>query len=178
VTARLTVDIEDVDRFLTDPEHQATISGTIESDALGGKLRVEQGTFNQFVYGDDPWERTMRYRLEFRDPAGHPLVLEGEKYLPSGPHGRPWRDTTTLHASIRPGSDGAPVSACGELRITPAAFLRELASFRPGGRGPFGGIRLLLRYFRFFVGVCARVYLGGRARPASPRAPRSDDSQT
>jgi predicted acylesterase/phospholipase RssA len=180
LTARLEIEADDVGRFLTDPHHEASISGTIESDAFGGNVPVDQGTFNLFTYGDNPWERTMRYRIEFRDPAGHPLLLEGEKYVPGGPGFQPWRDTTTMHTRIRAqGEDGdAPALATGALRITPLAFLRQLTTFRAQGRGPLGDAGLVLRFFVFFVGVCLRVYLGGRPLPARPRAPRSDDSQT
>src|SRR5262249_55261367 len=126
LTARLRIEVEDVDRFLTDPHHEATISGTIESEALGGTARVEEGKFNLFTYGANPWERTMRYRLPFRDPAGHPLVLEGEKYVPGGPAFKPWHDTTTLYTSVHAHDDdgGAARVATGEIRITPLSLLR------------------------------------------------------
>ena len=180
VTARLEIEADDVGRFLTDPHHEASISGTIESDAFGGKVPVDDGTFNLFRYDANPWERTMRYRVEFRDPAGHPLVLEGEKYVPGGPRFQPWRDTTTMYARVyQQGKDGdAPALATGALRITPLGFLRQLTTFRARGRGPLGDLGLVLRFFVFFAGVCLRVYLGGRPLPAKPRAPRSDDSQT
>jgi predicted acylesterase/phospholipase RssA len=180
VTARLAIEVDDVGRFLTDPHHEASISGTIESDAFGGKRPVDNGTFNLFTYGENPWERTMRYRVGFSDPAGHPLVLEGEKYVPGGPTFQPWRDTTTMYTRIhyRHEDGEAREVAAGEIRITPLAFLRQLTTFRARGRGPLGDVGLVLRFFVFFVGVCLRVYLGGRPLPAKPRAPRSDDSQT
>ncbi|MFL5926096.1 MAG: patatin-like phospholipase family protein [Gaiellaceae bacterium] len=178
LTARLEIDVEDVDRFLTSPQHEASIRGMIESDAFGGNVPVEEGRFNLFTYGANPWERTMRYRLGFRDPAGHPLVLEGEKYVPGGPRFRPWRDTTTMYTRIHQRDGAARPFAEGEVRLTPLSFLRQVTSIRARGRGPVGDLGLLLRFLVFFVGVCLRVYLGGRPLPAKPRAPRSEDSQT
>jgi predicted patatin/cPLA2 family phospholipase len=177
--ARLTVDIDDVANFLTDPAHEARVTGAIVSDALGGKLPLEEGTLHQFVYEDDPWDRRMRYRLRFRDGGGHPLVLEGEKRVPSGPGFHPWRDTTTLSARIYSESADVPEQAAAAvIRITLPRFARQLTTFRAHGHGTLGGARLVLRYFAFFVSVCARGYLTGRERAASSEAPRSDASQT
>jgi hypothetical protein len=180
LTARLRIEVEDVGRFLTDPEHQAAISGTIESEALGGTARVEEGSFNLFTYDANPWARTMRYRLRFRDPAGHPLVLEGEKYVPGGPAFKPWHDTTTLYTRVQASDDDGRAArvATGEIRVTPLSLVRQLTTFRARGRGPLDGVGLVLRFLVYFVGVCLRVYLGGRPFPAKSRAPRSEDSQT
>jgi predicted acylesterase/phospholipase RssA len=180
LTARLRIEVEDVGRFLTDPEHQAAISGTIESEALGGTARVEEGSFNLFTYAANPWARTMRYRLRFRDPAGHPLVLEGEKYVPGGPAFKPWHDTTTLYTRVQASDDDGRAArvATGEIRVTPLSLLRQLTTLRASGRGPLGDVGLVLRFLVYFVGVCLRVYLGGRPFPAKSRAPRSEDSQT
>ena len=58
-------------------------------------------------------------------------VCEGFKLLENDPGYDSWSDTTTLFVTIRDG-DG-PV-AIGVLRISPLAFMRELATFR--GTGP------------------------------------------
>src|SRR5689334_1455169 len=48
-TQQLTIEIDDVDHFLTDREHLARASGFVQCDELGGKLEVERGSFNLFV---------------------------------------------------------------------------------------------------------------------------------
>jgi hypothetical protein len=51
---RLTIDIAGVNRFLLDPDHQATASGHVDCEALGGRLPVTAGGFNLFVQQDSP----------------------------------------------------------------------------------------------------------------------------
>ena len=159
LSVRLTVEVGGVRRFLADPQHEAGLSGTVKSQAFGGTLRVERGTFNLFVPGADGRLR-MLYRLHFRDGAGHPLTLTGEKRVPQLPPHGPWTDTTTLYVRIlrghvdAGGDDDAEVVAAGILRISPFGFLRQLFTFRAQP----AGARLIARYFAFFVGTLAGVY--------------------
>jgi hypothetical protein len=51
---RLTIHIEDVDRFIRFPEHEARATGYVDSDDLsdgvnGGRMEVTHGGFNLFV---------------------------------------------------------------------------------------------------------------------------------
>jgi predicted acylesterase/phospholipase RssA len=167
LAVRLTVGVGGVRRFLVDPLHEAKLTGWVMSDALGGKLPIESGTFNLLVYNRDPDLRKMLYRLFFRDRAGHLLTLKGEKLVPKLPARHPWRDTTTLftrvlRGRVEPdGDSSAEVAAAGVIRITPSRFLSQLLTFRAGGPGrvpALVGCRLVARYFGFFVGTVARVY--------------------
>ena len=45
----LTIKADDVDRFITDPQHVASATGYFKSDLFGGQRPVEQGIFNLFV---------------------------------------------------------------------------------------------------------------------------------
>jgi hypothetical protein len=168
LAVRLTVDVGGVRRFLADPRHGAQLTGWVISDALGGRLPVESGVFNLFVHEQDPKLRKMLYRVFFRDRAGHMLTLKGEKLVPrvSAPH--IWRDPTTLfthvlRGRIEPGGDAdAEVAAAGIVRITPPGLLLQLLSFRASGPGRVrvvAGIGLVGRFFAFFVGTLARIYL-------------------
>jgi predicted acylesterase/phospholipase RssA len=165
----LTVGIGDVNRFLTEPDHVASLTGWVESDALGGKLPIEDGSFNLFVEGPSTGLRKMLYRAFFRDGSGHTLTLTGEKLVPPELPGRhPWRDTTTLFTRVLRGrveADGeadAEVVAAGVIRLTLLDFARQLLTFRAARSGPGGakaGVGLVTRFFAFFVGSLARVYL-------------------
>jgi predicted acylesterase/phospholipase RssA len=168
LAVRLTVGVDGVRRFLVDPRHEAKLTGWVVSDALGGRLPIESGTFNLLVHEDDPALRKMLYRLFFRDRAGHLLTLKGEKLVPKVPARHPWRDTTTLftrvlRGRVEPDGDAsAQVTAAGVIRITPSRFLRQLLTFRAAGPGrvpALVGCELVARYFGFFVGTLARVYV-------------------
>ncbi len=45
----LTIETQDIDRFIADPRHTARAEGWIDSDVFGGKLPVDEGVFNLFV---------------------------------------------------------------------------------------------------------------------------------
>jgi predicted acylesterase/phospholipase RssA len=162
----LTVEIEGVSRFLADPQHEGRLTGEVRSEVFGGRLNIESGTFNLFVTDDDG-RRRMLYRVHFRDGAGHPLTLTGEKLVPQLPSGGPWTDTTTLYVRVlrghvdADGEAGAEVAAAGILRISPSGFLRQLLTFRAeeDGEGTIAGARLVGRYLAFFVSTLAGVYL-------------------
>ena len=161
--ARLTISLKGVDRFLDDPTHTATLTGTIRSDALGGELAVESGELELFPVGADPRFRKMKYKVDFRDGAGHLLTLHGEKHLTRTAGWHPWRATTTLYTTLTRGPNEEPVGA-GVIRITLLSLLRQLLTFRARGRrGPAGGflagIWLIVRFQVFFVGQVCGVYL-------------------
>ena len=166
LAARFTVRVAGVRRFLESPQHEARLEGSVVSDALGGTLPVESGVFKLFPAEQDPRFRRMLYRVFFRDATGHPLTLTGEKLVPSPAGPDPWRDTTTLFTRILRGhvearEEGAEV-ASGVLRISLPGFLRQVLTFRAGRigrRGPLIGGRLVFRYFGFFLGTLARIYL-------------------
>jgi cholesterol oxidase len=117
---RLTIVIDDTYAFVADPAHLATATGFITSDALGGTCPVERGEFNLFMdAGEVNGEpaRHMRYRLWFRDAAGHPLTLSGVKEI-SHPAAASrladvWRETTTLYARLSSGWVDENISAAG-----------------------------------------------------------------
>ena len=52
-----TIDIQELDGFIVRPEHQATVTGEVRCEALGGRMPVEWGTFNLFVEEPDPEHR-------------------------------------------------------------------------------------------------------------------------
>lgn len=162
LTLKVTVEIGGVASFLADPQHEAQLSGAVLSEALGGSLPIERGTFNLFVR-DESGRLQIRYRAWFRDGAGSPLTLVGEKRVPQSPSAGMWTDTTMLFVRVLRGhveADAADVEvvAAGTLRISPVGFLRQMFTFRAvDSRGP--GARLVMRYLLFFGSTLARVYL-------------------
>src|SRR5436305_1613247 len=91
----VTVLMDDVERFVADPQHPGTITGTVTCDALGGELDVEQGWFHLFVDAGEHGERKlMQYRLWMHDGAGHPITLRGYKEVENDPGLDLWPDTS------------------------------------------------------------------------------------
>lgn len=153
----LTMDVQGVHNFIADPAHEASTRGYVECAALGGRLPVSGGVFNLFVDEGDPTKKLMLYRLPFRDGAGHPLTLLGEKHVRDDPGADAWRDTTTLYTRLVRGhvgahEDPAELVASGIICIYPLDFARQLTTFR--ARGPSAGARAGA------LGAFAQAFLG------------------
>ena len=155
----LTITTDDVDRFVSDPAHEGSATGYLESDALGGRFEVEQGWFNLFVAEDDPTSRKMLYRLWFRGPAGNPLTFTGHKDVHDDPGLDAWRDTSTLYVRILDGHVGpgedAGVLAAGIITIHIPDFLQQLTTFRSRGERRAHGLEA---FGRLFLGQLWEVY--------------------
>ena len=110
----LTIAVDDIARFGSDPSRQAGAFGWVESDALGGRLPVEHGVFNLFV-DTEPGVKHMLYRLFFRDGVGHPLTMSGFKLVRDDAGFDVWRDTTTLFTRVYRGHVSAAEEESAEL---------------------------------------------------------------
>jgi hypothetical protein len=164
----LTIEIEDLDRFASDPGQAADAHGYVGCEALGGRLPIERGIFNLFVDAG-PRTKRMLYRLLFCDGVGHPLTLTGFKVVRDDPGFDVWRDTTTLYTRVlrghvvRPEDDeAADVVASGIIRITIPAFARQLTTFRASGPSVGARLAALAAFGRLFMGQLASVYLRRR----------------
>jgi hypothetical protein len=163
----LTIVIDDIERFASDPRRSAGAIGYVESDVLGGRLPVEHGAFNLFV-DTEPGVKHMLYRLFFRDGSGHPLTLAGFKLVKDDAGFDVWKDTTTLFTRVLRGhvqegdEGGAEIVASGVLRIRVRDFARQLTTFR-------GSLAGLLKFGLIFLGQLAEAYLrkGRRAHAAT-----------
>ena len=165
----LTISVDDVERFAADPDHTAPAVGWVRCPRIGdGKMPVEQGWFNLFAPGFGDGRLTMRYRLWFRDVAGHPLTLTGYKDVGDDPGFDLWHDTTSLATDILAGhvpeaprgpderpvpDDPALVRARGILVIRPGDFARQLTTFRGTTRG-------VTHFGAMFVAALWRTYVG------------------
>jgi cholesterol oxidase len=163
----LTITADDVDRFVADRAHEATVAGWVGCDALGGRRPVDGGHFNLFVDQDgDSRHKRMYYRLHFRDAAGHPLTLVGFKEVRDGPGFDVWPDTSTLYTRVLAGhvpaeqDAGAEVIATAILHILPRDFARQMTTFRVR---PARRVDALARFGALFGGELWRTY-GGQAQ--------------
>jgi len=166
IDMRLHVTVDGVNRFITRPEHDAAIDGTITCKRLGGARPIRSGRFNLFTDAGDPTRRTITYRLSFEDAAGQPFTLDGWKELHDDPGPDGWSDTTTLYAKLHRGAGdvaagaalGGEVVAAGILRVDMLDFVKLIASFRV--EGPTLGDRTaaLARFGVFYLGKLWDVY--------------------
>jgi predicted acylesterase/phospholipase RssA len=160
----LTIEVDGVERFVTDPEHEAAAKGYVWCEALGGEFPVEKGVFNLFVDEGDPSRKRMLYRLFFRDDAGHPLTLSGFKVIEDDPGSDLWTDTTTLFTRILRGhvkpedEPQAQIVASGIINIHLLDFFKQLTTFRTEGPTPAERASALTRFGKLFLGDLWDVY--------------------
>jgi choline dehydrogenase-like flavoprotein len=156
----LTIETEDIDRFIADPRHTARAEGWIDSDAFGGKLPVGEGIFNLFVE-ERPGYKRMLYRLQFADGEQHPLTMTGFKEVRHDHGFDVWSETTTLFTRVleghlAPEQDAtAQMVASGILHIHPLDFARQLTTFRTD---PAHRVDTIARFGELFAGELWSVY--------------------
>ena len=157
---KLTISIDDMDRFTADPDHLGSAAGYVDADFLGGRFQVDQGWFNLFSPAESPQARKMLYRLWFTGPGGNPLTLTGFKHVEDDRGFDTWRDTSTLYTKVLaghvgPGEEDGQVLAAGILRIRMLDFARQLTTFRAWGEHP---LRALREFGQLFLGELFLVY--------------------
>jgi len=171
------VTIDDVDRFIADPQHEARCTGWVRCDHLGGELPIERGTFNLLVDVEGPRHRHMSYRLFLRDRDGRRLTLSAFKDVQDDWFNDVWADTSTLFTKLYAGWVSADdehddaLIATGILRISRVGFARLMGSLRAhGGCAPRRALAKL-RYARLFVGRLVNVYAGRASQTGQPDFP-------
>jgi cholesterol oxidase len=162
----LTIGTEDVDAMIADPDHPAIPRGYVECDALGGRLPVQEGTFDLFV-AEGSTTRHMLYRLYFSDSTGRSLTLAGFKDVRPGPLRAVWPETSTLYTRILDGhvpvTDGGSgvsegIVGSGILRIRPLDFVWQLTTFRVHGPTWSGRLKAFDDFGRLFLAELWQVF--------------------
>jgi len=179
LNVRLTIKVDDIDRFSTDPGHAARIEGTVDSPLVGGRTAVERGEFNLFVHDADPSRKEMRYRMLVRGPGG-PMTIAGLKRV-AHDHGTVdvWEDTTTLFVTLyrgdvdSAGEAAAEVIARGIIRIGFLDFLQQLTTFRAEGPTLAARAAAMARFGALFLGKLWDVYGGDLVAPGGTSGGRS-----
>jgi hypothetical protein len=188
----LTIEVEDLDLFEVDREHEAKAAGWVVCEALGGRLPVERGVFNLLVAEEDPGIKHMLYRLFFRDRVGHPVTLAGFKTLTNRRGVHIWGDTSTLYTRLLRGhveardEPAAEIVASGILKLRPPGFLRQLTTFSAAGSSRAARITALGRFDALFLGQLWQIYgrrihcriHGRRVEPPSRGSDRNDTGST
>lgn len=171
---QLTLCMDDLDRFIADPDHAARAIGHLESPLFGGRCPVLQGAFNLFTASGDANRKTMRYRLFFEDTQGQPLTLSGVKNIRNDPGPDLWADTTTLYTNVLAGhvsaaeEASARIVASGIVHIGVMDFLRQLTTFRADAPTLSQRLAAIERFGSFFMGALWQTHGLPRAHGLEP----------
>jgi hypothetical protein len=147
------VTIDDMQAFIADPAHAASLGGSIDYTPFGNAIECHRGSFNLFAPGGSPRSKAMIYQLGFVHDGGE-YFLSGHKVVRDDPGFDLWRDTTTLFTRLYEGSDTAgTVLAAGVLTLGVAELVRLVASMEvTNARSVAQKAATLESFGRFFMG--------------------------
>lgn len=172
----LTIEVDDIDRFVAEADHRGSAEGWVQCEALGGRRPVERGVFNLFADSADPGRTHMLYRLFFSDAGERPLTLAGFKDVHHDRGFDVWADTTTLFTRVLAGHVGDPSTvapdaavASGIITIHLPDFLEQLTTFRAHGPSADAEVRAVSAFGGLFLGKLWALY-AERAQAAVERA--------
>ena len=160
----LTIKIDDIDRFVAEPQHEGRADGFIRCERLGGQRPVEGGIFNLFVDAKEAKRKLMLYRLFLLDDKGDPYTMSGFKDVKDDPGFDPteiWKDTSTLYTRILRGrvpadqEDAAEIVAAGIIVILKADFAKQMTTFKVEGPDR---VAALAKFNKLFLGSLREVY--------------------
>jgi hypothetical protein len=131
LTLNLTVQINNLDRFICDEQHRGLLHAQIVFPALSPTpIRARNGFVALFARYAQTARKRMIYELAFTF-KGQDYYLAGEKLVEDEPGIDFWKDTTTLQTRLHLGqSKSGQVVGAGILRITLPGLLRQTASMR------------------------------------------------
>jgi cholesterol oxidase len=152
----LTVESDDVADMIANPQHRATMVGTVICPALSpNALSVTRGEFHLFV--DDAQQagaKQMIYKMVMRTEDGRPYFFSGFKEMTDSNALHSWPQTTTLYVVVRDGeTEDAPVLGKGVLHIAPLDFAKQMRTMTVTNASSFRERLLWMeRFGRFFAG--------------------------
>jgi len=160
------IGIDDIEVFVTRPQHRGSLRGAVRFPPLAEALPGDHGVFQLFVPDRATAERRMVYELACRDEGrGESYYFAGEKHVVRRAPWWLWRDTTRLHARLHRGSDRqGEVVAAGVLVLSPWQLARMVGTFRSPKPSS------LVRFGAFFTRQLWETYVLRR-----PPAPIRDD---
>jgi len=159
---KLTIYIDDVDGFVTEPQHEAHAEGYV---AMGpSRYSVERGRFNLFIKDPQAHTKRMLYSLQFRGDDDQAYLLEGYKEIHDDPDVNVreiWKDTTTLFTTVYRGkTTGDPAVGQGIIRVHLQDLLKQLTTFHvrnaPNAKAK---ARALTHFMSFFFGELWETYV-------------------
>jgi len=160
ITLHATIDIQDLNRFLSDPGHLGSLTARIDYPQLGLNIPSTSGVFNLFSPTDDPTMKYMVYEAGF-DSAGAKYYLAGRKEVKQAAITDLWKATTTLYTQLHEGTDktGRVVGA-GILTLGVADLMAMIPTMHAtNAKSPEEAAAAMTRFGRFFLGELWETYV-------------------
>lgn len=160
----LTVQGDDLDALVEQPDHRAQMFGTLSCRALSADaLTVRDGEFQLFVDNPDEVEtKNMVYRMVADSEEGKRFYFHGFKKIHTATILAAWPQTTTLYVTVHEGeSESGAVVGKGILHIRPADFARQMTTMKVlGAKSTKQRLEGLARFGEYFAGALFEAYGG------------------
>jgi cholesterol oxidase len=185
----LTITANDLNRMIKEPQHAATIVGTVNAPALSPQpLTASNGVFNLFEQFEQQVDtRHMKYDMKLTAEDGTDYFFSAFKTVPED-NGvlNIWHDTSTLYVTLYRGPDkSGEVIGSGVMHIHPTDFAKQMTTMKVlNARNERERIEGLARFGKFFAGILWESYGGVFAGDkyfnpdAPPRLKRPLDAPT
>lgn len=153
------VSIDNVDRFVRDPNHEGELTGSIEYEPLGGTIEGETGVFKLFAPSDEQDLKWMVYELPFfhNETA---YYLAGKKKVRDDPGFDLWSDTTTLYTHLYEGTDtSGSIVGAGILSLGVDDLIDLVSTMQaPNTNSLEDEAQAVTTFGRFFLGELWETY--------------------
>lgn len=155
-----TITIDDIDRFVEDPDHAGRLDAHVDFTPWGEGIPGRRGVFNLFAPADAPDTKWMVYEVAFQH-AGTDYYLAGKKRVRDDPGFDLWSDTTTLYTRLHEGPDASgPVVGAGVLRLGVEDLIRLVSTMRATNADSLAEkTRAIGAFGRFFLGELWSQYV-------------------
>lgn len=164
LTINVTVTIDDMAAFVTEPRPPAKLAGDVELPGVREPIPFQNGTFQLFP----PWKASRQTLMFYEIPfqyEGTSYHLTGSKTADEQPSlTRLWSDTTTLKVCLHRNAhySNGDIAGAGVLRLTPVRLARCLASIRTSRtESPVEAARTVGGYAWLMARTLAGAYLPG-----------------
>ena len=153
------VSIDDLEGFITDPDHLGSLTGQIDFTPWGENIPATRGVFNLFSPTEEPKLKLMIYELAFQH-QGQDYYLAGKKEVRDDPGIDLWTDTTTLYTQLHQGTDkSAPVVGAGVLSLNVAELTKLVSTMQVSNANSLSDkSKALFDFGKFFLGELWDTY--------------------
>ncbi len=159
-TMRAAIHLEDLDRFLADPDHVGSLSAELDFPPLGTGLPSKSGVFNLFSPAGDGRTKYMVYELGF-EAGGKDYYMAGKKLIREDSILKMEPETTTLYTVLHEGTSASgPIVGAGILQIGVVDLLKMIPTFTVTNATSLARKAVALEKFgRFFAGQLYESYV-------------------
>ena len=159
LTLHCDINVQDIYRFIEDPQHFASITARIDFAPLGMNIPTTNAIWNLFSPGDEPKTKYFVYEAGF-EHNGESYYLAGKKFVHDDPGFDMWADITTLFTRLHKSKDASgPVAGAGVIYIKREQLMALIPTIRATNTTSAAqSLKVLADFGRFFMGEIWDTY--------------------